>query len=56
MGDEPKKSILIRFRGSELDAKRLAALARHHERSQADVMRRLIAEETRRIRGDRSDG
>jgi hypothetical protein len=34
----------IRFRGSRLDARRLEALAKHHELTPSAVLRRLIAD------------
>jgi len=47
-----RKEIEIRFRGSRLDDDRLAALARHHELTRSEVLRRLIHEETKRIEGE----
>lgn len=44
----PRRERVIRFRGTALDARRLAALARLEELTPSAVLRRLIAEEYRR--------
>ena len=43
------RSVTITFRGTREDTRRLAALAKHYDRTASDVLRRLIAEETARV-------
>jgi hypothetical protein len=51
MPKAPELSVMMHFRLTRSDSRTLARIAKHHERTASEVIRRLIADEAKRLDG-----